>query len=167
MKTEDVSMKHQFDVNELANMGKEQAGSLDKVQTLKLEFDSVKKQFASSIAEGEAAVSRISSKVHAGWEMRTIKCYLLDERPEGYRLVIRSDNGHVARRRKLASEERQLVITDKVPEPYVAAVILHVDDEGWDVDAYEVPLVETEFNIIRSLDVIAIRDYVPLKAIGE
>ena len=33
---------------------------------------------------------------------------LLDERPEGYRLVVRN-NGRVARRRKLNPEERQLV----------------------------------------------------------
>jgi len=167
MRTEDISIKHQFAIQELADMGRDQADKLDRLGTLKAELDSVKKQYASQISEAEAGISRISTKVHAGWEVRNVKCFVIDERPEGYRLLVRSDDGHISKRRKLEASERQLTLSTDPPKQYVSVALLHVDDEGWDVDAYEIPLYEEEFGAIRSLDVLALRDYKPVPALEE
>jgi hypothetical protein len=120
--------------------------------TLEDELVSVKKMYASKQAEADAKVSGIATRISSGFEMRTVRCMLCDERPEGYRLTIRLDTGHVARRRKLEQHERQIVLTTEPPAPFVAIALLPVDDEGWETDVCQIQLRQDEFDTLRTIE---------------
>lgn len=141
-------------------MGREQSQKLAKKRQLEKDFKSVSGQYKSDILGAEADIERISGRLNEGWEMRVVCCFIADHRPEGYRLLIRLDNGHIAKRRALTPEERQLKLSTEPPRQFVAFGVLHVDDENWrDVEAYEMPLYEDEFEAVRMLDVIHMRPW--------
>lgn len=89
MLIQEVSLKHTLTDKEYADLAKSQARALDTVRSKKADLESVKKSLAGDIAVAEAEVQQLSGKIHTGWEMRNVRCLLLDERPEGYRLVVR------------------------------------------------------------------------------
>lgn len=157
MKTDSISMKHLYNDPELAQLSRDIANALNRRSSLEAEFDSVKQDFKAQITAQEALVASLSARVSSGFEMQSIKCLLLDERPAGYRLVVRLDTGHVYRRRKLDPEERQMKITDQAPPEYVATALLRVDDEGWDVDVAQVPLYLDELEALRELADVTIQ----------
>lgn len=141
-------------------MGREQSQKLAKKRQLEKDLKSVSGQYKSDILGAEADIERISSRLSEGWEMRVVRCFIADHRPEGYRLLIRLDNGHIAKQRALTPEERQLKLTTEPPRKFVAFGVLHVDDENWkDVEAYEMPLYDDEFEALRTLDVIHMRPW--------
>jgi len=94
--------------------------------------------------------------------MRNVRCLIMNERPEGYRLIVRLDNGHVARRRKLEAEERQIKLTD-VYDPFVAVAILQVDDETWEAEYCQVQIRQDEFDALRQLPDVKMADLKPTK----
>lgn len=151
MKTDTISMKHEYSDPELAQLSRDIANALNRRSSLETEFDSVKQDYRAQITAQDALVSSLSARVSSGFEMQPVKCILFDERPAGYRLVVRLDTGHVYRRRKLDPEERQMKITDQAPPEYVATALLRVDDEGWDVDVAQVPLYLDELEALREL----------------
>jgi hypothetical protein len=146
---EDVQLRHDLTDAEMAGLARKQANAIEQAGVLKKDLEAIKKDFGGRIALAEAEIGGISSRVNSGWEMRNIKSILVDERPEGYRLVIRTDNGHIARRRKLNPEERQIKISTDTPKPLAFSVLLPVDDTGWETDFYEVPLYEDEAEALR------------------
>lgn len=151
MHIEVVSLRHELTDSELAALAKMQSNALGKKAAADAELAAIKKDFGGRIALAEAEVTNYSQSINTGWEMRNVNCILIDERPEGYRLVVRSDNGHIAKRRRLGPEERQMKIGDN-PElrTFVASALLPVDDETWtETDVFQVPLYQDELDMLR------------------
>ena len=157
MKTDTISMKHEYTDSELAGLSREISNAFNAKNCLEKEFDGVRQDYKAQITAKEAVIASLSARISGGFEMQSIKCLLLDERPAGYRLVVRLDTGHVYRRRKLDPEERQIKITDQAPPEYVATALLRVDDEGWDVDVAQVPLYLDELEALRELADVTIQ----------
>jgi hypothetical protein len=154
MHIEEVSLRHELTDRELAQLAKGQANAIEKKTAAEGELGAIKKDYAGRIALAQAEVSNISQRVNAGWEMRSIKCLLIDERPEGYRLIVRTDNGHIAKRRKLNPEERQMKLVppeeQRAERPLVASALLKVDDPDWhDADMAQVTFYEDEVEALR------------------
>lgn len=152
MHIEEVNLKHELTERELANLARQQSHALGKKAAAEAELGAIKKDFGGRIALAQAEVTNCSQAINTGWEMRNIKCILIDERPEGYRLVVRSDNGHVARRRKLEPHERQMNLAEQPQaRDFYATAVLVVDDEDWKTDVCAVPLYEDEFELLKAV----------------
>lgn len=152
MRTEDVNLRHDLTDSEMAKLAKAQANAIEKKSAAEAELGAIKKDYAGRIALADAEVSTISQRVNSGWEMRNVHCILADERIAGYRLTVRTDTGHVAKRRKLEPEERQMKITDMAPPPYAAFALLQVDDLDWhDADMVQVPFFGDEVDLLRNV----------------
>lgn len=163
MHSEDVSLKHTLTDKEMGQLARDQAGAIEKRMVAESELGAIKKDYAGRIALANAEIGSISARVNSGWEMRNVKCLLVDERPNGYRLIIRTDNGHIARRRKLEPEERQMKLTDSPPAPGsgpTLVALLPIDDENWAEDFAEVPLYEDEAAALKDAG-IQFRQMVP------
>jgi hypothetical protein len=165
MKTESVSIQHRFDDKDLAELARDQARAHGRKSTLELELKSVVGDYKARVAQAAAEMSSLSARINSGFEMRSIDCMIADEREEGYRFVIRLDNGHITRRRKLAPEERQIKLTETPPEQYMGAAILPVDDESWEVENYLVRLFADEFDVLRKLPDVKMTDWKPAPAL--
>ncbi len=151
MKTEDVSIKHLLTEHEVAQLAREQSRALGEVGVLESELSSIKKDYGSR-ADGLAAKIRgMSSKIESGFEIRSVKHLILDERPDAYRTLVRLDTGHISKRRKLEPHERQQTITEAEPKPYICSALLQVDDPAWDVQAVQLHVHEDEFEARKGL----------------
>ena len=151
MKLDTISMKHEYGDRELADLSRQISNALNHKNTLEKEFEGVRQDYKAQITGAEALVSSLSARISCGFEMQGIKCLYLDERPTGNRLIVRTDTGHIYRRRKLDQSERQLTITDAPPDEYVATALLRNDDEGWAVDMAQAPLYLDEFEALSEL----------------
>lgn len=167
MTLEEVQLKHSLTDNEMAGLARKQANAIETLKVTKGDLDAIRKDYGGRIALAEAEIGSISGKVNAGWEMRSIKCLLVDERPEGFRLVIRTDNGHIARRRKLEPEERQMRLTTEPPKPLAFSVILPVDDEGWETDFFEAALYSDEADALRHVHGLEFRPIMNRRQLPE
>jgi hypothetical protein len=178
MQIENVMLKHSLTDGEMAALARSQAQSFGRVKALEDELNAVKKDYAGRIALAQAEVSGISSRVNTGFEMRDIRCLLLDERPEGYRLVVRLDNGHIARRRHLNPEERQLKLdmdATKIGQGFTAtpskdlcfSALLPVDEESWDVDVFQVGLYQDEADELKSIPGVELVPIIRHKLLGD
>ena len=118
-----------------------------------MQTDQISMKHEYSDSEFAALSHDIANALHRkkNLEMQLVKVLLLDERLDGYRLSVRTDTGHIYRRRKLEQAERQLTITDAPPKQYHCAVMMHVDDDQWKVDIALVPLFEDEWDALREL----------------
>jgi len=141
MKTDTISMKHEYTDSELAGLSREISNAFNAKNCLEKEFDGVRQDYKAQITAKEAVIASLSARISGGFEMQSIKCLLLDERPAGYRLVVRLD----------------MKITDQAPPEYVATALLRVDDEGWDVDVAQVPLYLDELEALRELADVTIQ----------
>ena len=146
-------IKHHFNDSELAQMARQQATQLNESSQLESEAKSIATDFKARIESKKAQLQSLGVRVNTGFEMRVQKCLILKERPEGYNITVRLDNGHVLRRRKLLQEERQLTLTTETPPSYVAVGILPVDDTEWHVDLYQCPLNAAEFDELKTTGV--------------
>ena len=155
MHLEDVSLKYTLTDAEITALAREQVAAIGKVGTCEQELDSIKKDYAGRIAIAKAEVQTCCQAINTGWEMRNIKCLLIDERPEGYRLVVRTDNGHVAKRRKLDPSERQMNLREQVGAAHrtlVGSALLKVDDPDFkDHDNIQVPFYQDEMDMLRDV----------------
>lgn len=165
MVIEEVNLKHVLTDSELAGLARAQAQAIDKLKSTEADLAAIKKDFGGRIALANAEVGSISTRVNAGFEMRNIRCLLLDERPEGYRLVVRTDNGHIERRRKLNPEERQLKLSTEPPKPFAFSALLPVDDPTWETDIFQVALFADEADELRNVPHIELVAIVPRRAI--
>src|SRR5580700_3595269 len=127
MQTEEVNLKHRLSDKEMADLAREQAQRLQAKRVAESELESIRNAYKARITEAQAAVDGISARVQAGFEMKNIRCMIANERPEGYRLIIRLDTGHIASRRKLDQAERQIKLSE-VNDPFVAVALLPIDD---------------------------------------
>lgn len=151
MHIEEVNLRHDLTDSELAGLAKQQSQALGKKAAAEAELAAIKKDFGGRIALAQAEVTNHSQSINTGWEMRNIKCLLIDERPEGYRLLVRVDNGHVAKRRRLEPQERQMTLTADEPRKFVASALLPVDDKEWETDMCQVPFYEDELEVLRRI----------------
>jgi hypothetical protein len=164
MTTEEVNLRHSLTDKELAALAKQQAEGLQQKRLAESEFESIRTVYKARITEAEALVQGISARVQSGFEMKNVRCMIANERPEGYRLVIRLDTGHIAIRRKLEAEERQIKLTE-VNEPFVAVALLPIDDPNWnDADVFQCPVRQDEFDALRLLPDIRMADIKPVRA---
>jgi len=164
MTTEEVNLRHSLTDKEMAALAKQQAEGLQQKRLAESEFESIRTVYKARITEAEALVQGISARVQAGFEMKNVRCMIANERPEGYRLVIRMDTGHIAIRRKLEQSERQIKFTE-VNDPYVAVAYLPIDDPTWnDADFFQCPVRQDEFDALRVLPEIKMADLKPVKA---
>jgi hypothetical protein len=162
MTTEEVQLKHKLTDKEMAALAREQSEYLQAKQVAESEFESIRTVYKAKITEAQAKVQGISAQVQSGFEIRNVRCMLANERPEGYRLTIRLDTGHIARRRKLETEERQIKLTE-VHDPFVAVAILPVDDETWEAEFYQCPVRQDEFDALRQLPDVKMSDLKPVR----
>ena len=151
MKAESVSLKHEYNDHEMASLSREISRSLSDKLTLEKELEGVRADYKARITGQDALIASLSARISCGFEMQTVKCLLLDERLEGYRLVVRTDNGHIVRRRKLEPQERQLALPDGPPPECVATARLDNDDESWPVPSVQVPLYQDEYAALGEL----------------
>lgn len=165
MKYDTLSIKHIFDNSDLAGMAKEQADKFGRMNLLEAEAKGIATGYKAKIEEVKAGIQAVSVSINYGFEMRNYRCLLLDERPEGHRICIRLDNGRIAKKRKLAKEERQMTITETAPDPYVAIALLPVDDDDWATDLYQCPVTSKEFEELKPAGVNFMDYQGPLAAI--
>ena len=151
--TEDVQVIHSFTDRERSEFSLEQANLLDEREGIDKNLAHAKKQYAAELASADAKIKSLSYKIRQGTEARSIRCILIDNRPEaGYRLVVRTDNGHVTRRRKLEAHERQMQLISGQQVPYAAMALLEVDDKGWDKQFVGVWLWEEEYLELKMVE---------------
>jgi hypothetical protein len=164
MTTEEVNLRHSLTDKEMAALAREQAEKLQSKRVAESEFESIRIAYKARITEAQAQVDGISARVQAGFEMKNIRCMVANERPEGYRLIIRLDTGHIAIRRKLETNERQIKLTE-VNDPFVAVAYLPIDDPNWnDAEFFQCPVRQDEFDALRGLPDIKMADLKPVKA---
>jgi hypothetical protein len=153
MITEDIQVVHQFTDKERGLFSLAQANALDERDQVEMQLTQAKKQFAAQIAEADAIIRKISLQIRTGTELRNVRCILIDHRPDqGYRLVVRTDNGCVFRRRKLEPHERQMTLLAGQQQAFVAAALLPVEDKGWDQHFVTVPLWQEEVDELKLVE---------------
>lgn len=165
MVIESVSLKHMLTDFEMAALARSQAQAFDKLKVAENDLAAIKKDYGGRIALANAEIGSLSARINTGFEHRDIPCLLLDERNEGYRLVVRTDNGHIARRRKLNPEERQLKLSTDPPKHFEFVATMAVDDETWDVDVYECGLYADEADMIRACPDVQLREFQQRRAL--
>jgi hypothetical protein len=161
METEKVIIKHSFSDEERLVLGEEQSELLGKQDELEATLKSAKAQIQAQIEAGEANIRTVSGKLRSRYEMRNVDCILMDHRIKGMRHVVRIDTGHVVKGRKLAPHETQISLTTEKPAEYVAIALLPVDDRAVDSDFLELHVFQEEFDILRVLPDVQMRD-IPL-----
>lgn len=161
METEKISIKHTFSDQERISLGEEQAELLGKQDELEATLKSAKTQIQAQIDSCEAQVRAVSSKLRSRYEFRDVECLVMDHRISGYRHMVRADNGHVVKVRRLRADECQIKISDAAPSNYVAIALLPVDDRATDGDFIELKIHEDEFELLRKLPDVTLRD-IPL-----
>ena len=166
MTTDEVSLKHRITDKEMADLAREQAQALQMKSVAESDLKSIKTAYTAKIEEAQAKVNGISARIQSGLEFKNVRCIIANERPEGYRCCVRLDTGHLATRRKLAQEERQIKLTD-IHDPFVAIALLLVDDETWETDAYQMPVRQDEFDALRLLPDVKMLDLKPTRAALE
>lgn len=169
MQFDTISIKHNFDSTDLAGMAKDQADKFGRMDQLESEMKGVATGYKAKIEELKSGIKAVSVAINYGFEMRAIRCLLLNERPEGFRLSVRLDTGRIVKKRKLEQHERQMTLvtepTEKA-EPYVAIAMLPVDDENWAIeDCYQCPVVEEEFQELKTAGVSFIDYQAPVAQI--
>lgn len=158
METEKVNIKHSFSKEEQLGFGRDQAQLLGKKDELESQLKSAKTQIQSQIDECSASIRVVSNRLITGYQMRDVECIIMSDRIPGMRHSVRLDTGHVARVRKLAAHERQLKITDTAPKEFVAIGLFPIDDEGYQGEFDELPVIDEEFELLRGIVDIAFRD---------
>lgn len=158
MKFESFQLKHVFSDPEYTQMARQQAGRLGELSQLEAEAKSIATDFKARMESKKAELQSLSVRVNSGFEMRSVKCLLISERPEGYCIHVRL-NGRIEKRRKLDLNERQMkLITDQdTVTPYVAIAMLPVDDPDWGFDFFQCPVTKAEFEELRH--VVQMMDY--------
>ena len=161
MKTDQLSLKHEYNDHEMASLSREISRSLSDKLTLEKELEGVRADYKARITGQDALIASLSARISCGFEMQSQKCVLLDERQDGsglngYRLIVRADTGHVIRRRKLEPHERQTELPLEVSPECVAIATLPNDDESWPVPSVQVPLYQDEYEALGELPDVAI-----------
>ena len=168
MVIEEVNLRHTLTDNEMAALARSQSQAFGQLKALEDEISAIKKDYAGRLALSNANISNIASRVNTGWEMRSVRCLLLDERPEGYRLTVRTDTGHIAIWRKLNPEERQLKLNPEAPREFAFTALFPVDDATWnDVDVYQCPLYADEAEELRNVPFIELIPFVRRRVIED
>lgn len=163
MTTDEINLKHNLSDKEMADLAREQAQFLQAKQVAEAEFKSIKTVYSAKITEAQSRVQGISAQIQSGFEMRNVRCMVANERPEGFRLIIRLDNGHIAIRRKLDPEERQIKLTD-IHDPFIAVALLPIDDATWGSDVFQCPVRQDEFDALRHLPDVKIMELKGVRA---
>jgi hypothetical protein len=164
MTTEEISLKHKITDKEMAGLAREQSEALQNKSVAESDLKSITTAYKAKIEEAQAKVNGLSARIQSGYEFKNVRCIIANERPEGYRLTIRLDTGHIATRRKLDQAERQIKLTE-IHDPFVAVALLPVDDETWETDAYQMPVRQDEFDALRMLPDVKMQDMKPVKAV--
>lgn len=168
MRFDEVQLKHNFTDGELAATARDYAARLGALNQLEAEAKSVATGYKARMDSAKAELQSLSVQVNNGFEMRNVKCLVLQERPESHEITIRLDTGRITRRRRLEQTERQMKLLTEPPKPWVAVAVLPVDDLDWHDDLYQCPLREDEFEQLRHVPGIILQDYVPpLAMIGN
>lgn len=162
MTTEEINVKHSITDKEMAELARDQSRQIQMKRSHEAEFAQIKTSYKAKIEEAEASIQRIAISIQGGFEMRNVRCLIANERPEGYRLVIRLDNGHIVSRKKLHADERQIKLAE-VNDPFVAAALLMVDDEAWETEGFLCPLRQDEFDALRQLPDVQMQELVPTR----
>lgn len=166
MLIEAVNLKHVLTDKEMADMARAQAQAIDRLNVAEGDLSAIKKQYAGTIALARAEIGSLSARVQTGFDMRNIRCLLLDERPEGYRLVVRLDDGHIAIRRRLEQHERQLKLTTDEPREFTHQATLKVDAEDWDADVVQVLLYLDEAEELQRVGGIEVAEWTRRRALA-
>lgn len=166
METEKVNIKHSFTNIEQLAFGREQAQQLGKKDELESQLKSAKTQFQSQIDVCSASIRVVSNRLMTGYEMRDVDCIVMDNRVPGYRHLVRMDDGHIARVRKLQAHERQMKINEGLPVEFTAIIMFPVDDQDYEGDYVELHVVDEEFEMLRTLPDLKVRD-LPKAMLGE
>jgi hypothetical protein len=161
MRFDEMSLKHNFTDGELAATARDYAARLGSLNQLEAEAKSVATGYKARMDCAKAELQSLSVQVNNGFEMRNVRCLVLQERPESHEITIRLDLGRIVKRRKLESTERQMKLLAEAPKPWAAVVLLPIDDPDWHDDLYQCPVREDEFETLRHVPGITMQNYVP------
>jgi len=104
-------LRYSFTPEERQQLGQALAQSLAEQQGTQEEFETIKAQYKSKLAEVSGKVNSIANKVRSGYEMRTFKVEKRMDLKTGKLTIARMDTGEVVEERLLYESERQLGLT--------------------------------------------------------
>lgn len=124
------AVKYTFNQGELVQVAKDQARHMSSMDRVEEEFENIKADHKSKVTRIEADVADCTRRIVSGYEMRNTKCVVLKFRPDNdHALVVRTDNGRVLRKRKLASDEKQPMLTTD-PETFAFEADFYEDTDS-------------------------------------
>lgn len=155
-------VKYTFAQAELVQIARDQARHMGAMTRLEEEFDNIKAEQKSKVTRLEADISDCTRRVTSGYEIRQVKCIVLKFRPDNeHKLVVRTDNGRVVRKIKLASDEKQITLTEAVPETFAWECDLFQDADG------DIAECVAEFVPLYAKEAEQLKDVVKLRALRK
>ena len=102
--------KYEFDENEIRDMAAEMAQNIARAESVDAELKTIKAQFKADLETLTRGIQATAEKMNSGYEMRNIKCEVVRDYRLGMVFYKRTDNGEIAKERKMRDDERQVKI---------------------------------------------------------
>jgi hypothetical protein len=101
---------------EVLQYGRDAARAVADRERIEAEFDGVKADYKSKIAEQSAIVGKLSPRIHSGIETRDVACEEVKNWTKGTVTVTRLDTGEVVESRPMREDEKQIEIGIEVED---------------------------------------------------
>lgn len=97
---------------ELREVGRRMARSVQEKKEAEDALKNVKKQYEQVITGADAQINLCASKIQSGYEFREVECEVLRNYESGIIFVVRCDTGEQESSRPMTKEERQMRLED-------------------------------------------------------
>lgn len=128
---ETIQVRHDFSVQETANLGKQLGEEQRKLDTFEDELASVKSEYKSKMVKVEAEINRLVDALQDGFEMRPTKAVMFVEIQKKTRKVAkcfyRSDTGEFIRREEVTLGGMELDLFAVLPKGHKPEAKLTAD----------------------------------------
>lgn len=105
-------IKYQFSATEISEMAAELAQRTSELETAEDEKKAIVSDLKSRIDTLTSTVRQAATKINNGYEMRNVKCEVVEDFKAGTIKHIRTDTGEIVRTKKMSDEDRQQKIVD-------------------------------------------------------
>jgi len=99
--------KYYFSEAEKKELSEMMARSLQEIKVAEAELDTIKAQYKHRITSATGTASACSEKIIAGYEMRTMECYVVRDHETKMIRIYRMDNDELIRQRAMTKEDLQ------------------------------------------------------------